>query len=261
MDAEKFFDAFVLTKDIVKTQIKKKDPIIWVMKSNKYRHELRPFICLDNSRVFISYCALEQAKHLWCSIFLNGGMCYSNSKDNLTTAIERKNEELSDRLVDILREKLRAHYEPSVDEKDVKYDRIFGEKEIDYGDFDVMFYAPASKELFLIEAKFFSDSLSNSGIISDYEKMFKEKGYYEHCRSRYDLCLKEKEKLKEFIGVTASEEINAHFLFVSSKPLEFEFQDEDGVVAFPCLSIFDKYIEGELLPEKGDIPIRPVHRI
>lgn len=126
IDSQKFFDTFVLTKEKISSQKKKNEPIVWIMKTNKYRHELRPFICLDNNRVYVSYCAIEQAKHLWCSIFLNGGMCYSNAKDNLTAAIERKNEELSDRLVEILRAKLRTHYIPSVDEKDVKYDRIFG---------------------------------------------------------------------------------------------------------------------------------------
>lgn len=261
IDSQKFFDAFVLTKEKISSQKKKNEPIVWVMKSNKYRHELRPFICLDNNRVYISYCAIEQAKHLWCSIFLNGGMCYSNTKDNLTVAIERKNEELSDRLVDILREKLRAHYIPSVDEKDVKYDRIFGCREIDYGDYDVVFYAPEVKELYLIEAKFFSDSLNSSGVISDYEKLFKDKGYYDHCRARYDLVLSEKEKMKEFLNISDSEKISVHFLFLSSKPLEIEFQDDDGVVTFPCLSIFDKYIEGKLLPEIGDTPVRPTHTI
>ena len=47
---------------------------------------------------------------------VRGGMCYSNTKDSLTSAIERKNEELSDRLVDILRTRLRSHYTPSIDE-------------------------------------------------------------------------------------------------------------------------------------------------
>lgn len=259
IDAKKFFDTFVLTKEIIFSQKKENEPIVWVMKTNQYRHELRPFICLENDRVYISYCAIEQAKHLWCSIYLNGGMCYSNMKDRLTSAIERKNEELSDRLVDILRTKLLAHYEPTIDEIDVRYDRIFGSKEVDYGDYDVIFYTPQTKELFLIEAKFFSDSLNSSGVISDYEKLFKEKGYYEHCRARYDLVLREKEKLKVFLNIPNDERITAHFLFVSSKPLETEFQDEDGVVTFPCLSIFDKYIEGKLLPETGDEPVRPVH--
>lgn len=261
IDAQKFFDTFVLTKEKISTQKRKNEPIVWVMKTNKYRHELRPFICLDNNRIYISYCAIEQAKHLWCSIFLNGGMCYSNATDSLTSAIERKNKELSDRLVDILRTKLRSHYEPSLDEINVKYDRIFGDKEVDYGDFDVVFYTSATKELFLIEAKFFSDSLNSSGIITDYKKLFKENGYYDHCRARYDLVLREKDKMKAFLNVPSSEEITAHFLFVSSKPLEIEFQDDDSVVTFPCLSIFDKYIEGKLLPETGDEPVRPVHII
>lgn len=67
--------------------------------------------------------------------------------------------------------------------------------------------------------------------------------------------------MKEFLNIPIDEKITAHFLFVSSKPLEIEFQDEDGVVTFPCLSIFDKYIEGKLLPETGDEPVRPVHLI
>ena len=98
-------------------------------------------------------------------------------------------------------------------------------------------------------------------MVSDYEKLFKEKGYYDHCRARYDLVLSEKEKMKEFLNISDSEEITAHFLFVSSKPLEIELQDDDGIVTFLCLSIFDKYIEGKLLPEFGDTPIRPVHSL
>lgn len=261
IDSQKFFDAFVLTKEKIASQKKRTEPIVWVMKTNKYRHELRPFICLDSNMVYISYCAIEQAKHLWCSIYLNGGMCYSNTKDCLTSAIERKNEDLSDRLVEILRTKLHSHYSPTIDEKDVKYDRIFGKKEIDYGDYDVVFYTPETKELYLIEAKFFSDSLNSSGVVSDYEKLFKENGYYDHCRARYDLVLSEKEKMKTFLNIPVSEEITAHFLFVSSKPLEIELQDDDGIVTFLCLSIFDKYIEGNLLPEFGDTPIRPIHSL
>lgn len=259
VDGSRFIDCFALTKDKVKQHIRKQDPIIWVMGSNKYRHEIRPMICFDDDYIAVSYTALEQAKHLWVSIFSNGGMAYSSSKDKLTNAIEKRNEELSDKLVEILREKLRNHYSPGFDEIDVQYYRIFGEREYNYGDFDLVFYAPDVKELFLIEAKFFSDSLNNSGVISDHEKMFKEKGYYEHCRKRYDLVLSEPQKVKDFIGVT--EDIKVHCLFVSSKPLEIEFQDEDGIVTFPCLSIFDDYLEGKLLPEVGDIPVRPVHII
>ena len=216
-------------------------------------------ICLENDRIAISHQALEQAKHLWLSIFSNGGMIYTNAEDDLTRAIEKRNEELSDRLVDILREKLHAHYDAGFDEIDVQYYRIFGERDYNYGDYDIVFYAKDAKELFLIEAKFFSDSLTNSGMITDYEKMFKKKGYYEHCRKRYDLVLSEPEKVKNFIGVTGK--IAVHCLFVSSKPLEIEFQDDDSVVSFPCLSIFDDYLEGKLLPEYGDDPVRPVHKI
>ena len=157
----------------------------------------------------------------------------------------------------ILRQKLNNHYKATFDEIDVRYDRIFGVKDFDYGDFDLVFYSQENNELFLIEAKFFSDSLNNSGTVSDYEKLFKEHGYYEHCRGRYDLVMAEPDKIKQFVG--AEDSLQAHFLFVSSKPLEIEFQDDDGVVCFPCLSIFDDYIEGRLLPETGDNPVRPTH--
>ena len=259
IDIDAFFELFVLSKEKIESQVRGSDGIIWVMNANQYRHELRPFLCLENDRIMISYCALKQAQDLWLSILLNGGMCYSNKKDDLTRAIEKRNEELSDKLVEILRKKLNNHYRADFDQIDVRYDRIFGSKDIDYGDFDLVFYSGENNELFLIEAKFFSDSLNNSGTISDYEKIFKEHGYYEHCRSRYDLVMKEPEKIKQFIGV--SDPIKAHFLFVSSKPLEIEFQDKDGVVCFPCLSIFDDYIEGKLLPEVGEQPVRPTHEL
>ena len=157
VNSDSFFDTFVLTKERIESQKKRKDEIVWVMNANKYRHELRPFLCLDNDRVVISFCAIEQTKHLWVSIMLNGGMCYSNAKDDLTAAIEKRNEELSDKLVEKLRDKLRAHYKADFDEIDVRYNRIFGQKEIDYGDFDLVFYVKEINELFLIEAKFFSE--------------------------------------------------------------------------------------------------------
>ena len=259
VDGESFFDAFVLTKGKVKSQVRKSDLIIWIMNTNKFRHEIRPFVCLENGRIAISYTALEQAKQLWLSYFGNGGMIYSNEEDQLTAAIEKRNAELSKKLVNILREKLRNHYVAGFDEIDVRYDRIFGTKPYDYGDYDLVFYAKEVNELFLIEAKFFSDSLSNSGIVTDYEKLFKEKGYYEHCRKRYDLVLSEADQIKEFIGVQGN--VKVHFLFVSSKPLEIEFVDADGIVCFPCLQIFDDYLDAKLLPEIGDDPVRPTHTI
>ena len=259
VDGNLFFEAFALTKEKIHSQVRGDDPIVWIMSTNRFRHEIRPLICLSNGRIAISYTALEQAKEQWLSFFRNGGMIYSNYEDQLTIAIEKRNKELSKKLVIILREKLREHYAAGFDEINVRYDRIFGSKPYNYGDYDLVFYAKDINELFLIEAKFFSDSYSNSGIITDYEKLFKKKGYYDHCRKRYDLVLAETEKVKEFIHVKGS--IKVHFLFVSSKPLEIEFTDADGIVCFPCLSIFDNYLDAKLLPEVGDTPVRPTHTI
>ena len=51
VDGNKFFDCFALTREKIKKHIRKNDPIIWVMGSNKYRHEIRPLICLDDKSI------------------------------------------------------------------------------------------------------------------------------------------------------------------------------------------------------------------
>lgn len=257
-DGEAFYESFVLTRNKIKQHLRKKEEIIWVVGANKYRHEIRPFIGLDDGNVLITYGALEQAKQLWVSYFSNGGMCYTNPKnsDSLTVAMEKRNKELSDILVDRAREILNKHYSAKIDYKDVKYYRIFGEQKINYGDFDVVYFDEIKKELFLIESKYFSDSLNSSGMVTDYTKMFEAGGYYEHCRRRYDLVLAEPEKLKNFIGT--KEKISVHMLFLSSKPIEMEFQDKDGIVTCLSLGIFEKYIEGKLISGETDEVMRPV---
>lgn len=254
IDAQRFFDAFTLTKSNVASHLRKSDDLIWIMGTNKYRHEIRPFICLENDNVAISYMALDQSKNIWCSYFANGGMIYTTEKDWLTASIEERNSELSQLLVKMLRDTLRSQYHADFDQIDVKYDAIFGHQNIDYGDYDIVFYTKDTNELFLIEAKFFSDSLNNSGAINDYQKLFEKNGYYDHCRNRCNLVIREKQSMKDFVSATGN--INAHFLFVSSKPLEIEFTDKDGIVSFPCFSIFENYLQGNLISEDGTSVIR-----
>lgn len=182
-------------------------------------------------------------------------MCYTHpaKMDPIKESLDRKNTELSNVLLQRIRETLLASYNnPTVNLVDVRYDRIFGEKEIDYGDYDVIFFSSEAKELFLIEAKYFSDSLNASGIVTDYEKMYQANGYYDHCRHRYDLVIKEKEKLKEFLGIEDS--VKLHMLFVSSKPLEMDLKDEDEMVTILPLDLLDMYLHGKLLDgETGNI--------
>lgn len=259
-DGEAFYESFVLTKDKLKHHLRKKEEIIWLIGTNKYWHELRPFIGLDDGNVLIAYGALEQAKQLWISYFSNGGMCYTNpnKSDYLTKAVEKRNKELSDILVERAREILNKYYTPRIDYKDVQYYRIFGEREINYGDYDIVYFDESAKELFLIESKYFSDSLNSSGMVTAYNKMFSEDGYYNHCRRRYDLVLSEPEKLKKYIGT--EEEISVHMLFLSSKPIEMEFQDKDGTVTFLSLGIFEKYITGNLISGETDDVMRPIKK-
>lgn len=249
-----FYNHFVLKKDKIKAHLKKNEEIIWTLGVNKNRYELRPFIELDDDRIIISYGALEQAKQLWVSYQSNGGMCYTSPAklDPIKMGMEIRNKELSDLLVKKIQEVLQKYYEPEVDLVDVRYDRIFGSKEEDYGDYDLVFYSEKQKVLFLIEAKYFSDSLNASGTVTDFEKMYKSGGYYDHCRGRYDLVMSEQQKLKDFVGAT--DEIELHMLFVSSKPLEMELKDEDNMVTILPLGILEKYIEGKLLDgETGEV--------
>lgn len=250
-----FFDNFVLSKEKLQKHLRKDECIIWVMGANKYRLELRPFICLDDENIIVPYGTLEQAKQLWVSYQSNGGMCYTHpaKMDSIKESLDRKNTELSNVLLQRIRETLLANYtNPTVNLVDVRYDRIFGEKEIDYGDYDVIFFSSEAKELFLIEAKYFSDSLNASGIVTDYEKMYQANGYYDHCRHRYELVIKEKEKLKEFLGIEDS--VKLHMLFVSSKPLEMDLKDEDEMVTILPLDLLDMYLHGKLLDgETGNV--------
>jgi hypothetical protein len=256
--SQSFYESFVLNKEKLQSHLGK-DTAIWKIGVNKYRYEIRPFIDLGNEYIFVSYAALEQAINLWCNFYSNGGMCYTTHKDELTNGIDLRNKELSTIVVDKLIEILNNHHAPYFCDKDVDYKRIFGIKTIDYGDYDIVYYVKESSELYLIEAKYFSDSFNSSGMKNDLDKMFGNGKYYEHCRKRYDLVITESEKIKNFIG--AKGVLKVHFLFISSKPLELEFQDDDKVVTFLSLNIFDKYINGNLLSEDGENVMRPTLEI
>lgn len=99
INGNRFYDSFVLSQAKIKNQLRKNENIVWRVGANKERLELRPFIGLEDGNVLISYGVLEQAIQLWVSYFANGGMCYSNVTDNLSKAMNERNQELSDILV------------------------------------------------------------------------------------------------------------------------------------------------------------------
>lgn len=253
--AEKFLEAFSIDKGKMKANISEDDNIIWKASVNKYRFELRPIVVLEDDTVCLSCQALEQSLQIWMSLFANGGIAYSGVKDLFTEGEEKRNKELSDKLVEMITMVLKEKYLENFYDTDVKYDRIFGYQDFDYGDFDVVFFSKNNKDLFLIEAKYFSDSLNNSGHINDFEKMYKEKGYYEHCRRRYDLVLDNPEKIKRFIGT--DKPVNLHCLFISSKPLEVELQDSDKIVTIIPFCLFEQFLDGKLISEDGTEVIKP----
>ncbi len=78
---------FTLTKQNVKSQLRKAEPVIWTVGANRYRNELCPFVKLDNNRVMLSYCNIQQAIEIWISYFYNGGMIYTvNARFNCQKA-------------------------------------------------------------------------------------------------------------------------------------------------------------------------------
>ena len=248
-----------INKNNLMGQLKENEKTIWKIGTNKYRLEIRPSIELEDGNVVISYAACTQSMQIWYSYCMNGGNCYSlvGKSDYLQNALERRNRELAGILLERIRMILRNNYKPTVDYINVDYKRIFGSQPIDYGDYDIVFYSQKEQELYLIESKYISDSLNVSGMINDYNKMFSKDGYYNHCRARSDLVLNNPMDMKRFIGADPDESIRAHFLFVSSKPLEIELQDKDGIVTFLSLNNLEGFIKGKLISEDGSTTIRP----
>ncbi|MBA4384400.1 MAG: hypothetical protein C0410_06665 [Anaerolinea sp.] len=261
INPDNFIEHFSITKVKLQQYISEKDPYIFKVGSNQHRLDICPIVLLDNGMVYISPAAISKARNMWMNFAINGGRPYTGVDTGHDDAVidgfgERENQ-LGDLLVDILYEKLIRHYpDAKYKAKDVKYDRIFGEKKQNYGDYDIVYFV--GDELFLIESKYFSDSFTANLTIGDYNKIFRENGYYKHCRARYDLVEAEPEKMRSFINATGP--VKAHYLFISSKPLEVEFQDEDKIVTFLSVANFDMYIDAKLISDDGEI-LRPTHRI
>ncbi|PRS27643.1 hypothetical protein C6X99_16995 [Bacillus pumilus] len=249
---EIIYNEFLLTKENVITHLKSNDEYIWTVETNENRLSLKPFIQINSGNILTNRQLLDKSMHTWISYLLNGGSIYvKNPQDELLKAFQSRNERLGERLVELLRNTLRENYNSIFDEIEVPYTMIWGKKEINYGDFDLMFYSEEAKELFLIEAKYICDSLNAAGMVSDYDKMFRDKGYHFKCRRRYELVINESETLKKFISIDG--EINVHFLFVTSKPLDIKLQDKDDIVTFISLETFESYISGKYESENWRI--------
>jgi len=259
---DQFLKYFSITKENLAEYVSEVEPYIYKMGCNKNRLEIRPIIKLDNGMIYVSYAAMDRALQLWFSYIINGGRPYTGIDaghgDSLIDGCSMREQELGDILVNILYTMLEKHFPTALfKDKEVTYDRIYGDRKKDYGDFDIIYYA--GNELFLIESKYFTDSYTGNTAIGDYNKLFvNKKNYYDHCRCRYDLVENEPDAMKKFVGAT--ENIYVHYLFISSKPLEIEFQDSDKMVTFLCTENFDRYLEGKLEAEDGST-LKPVHVI
>lgn len=264
INPDRLIEHFSITKSKLQQYISEKEPYIFRVGCNQYRLDIRPIVLLDNGRVYVSKASLSKAKNMWTSYALNGGRPYTGVEvghgDAVIDGFGKREEELGDQLVNLLYEKLEQHYpNAKFKDKNVRYYRIFGkrrDKFQDTEDYDIIYYS--EDELFLIESKYFSDSPTANLAIGDYNKIFKEGRYYEHCRARYDLVEAEPEKMKSFIKAIGN--VKVHYLFVSSKPLEIEFQDEDKIVTFLSVANFDRYLAGKLENEDGSV-LRPTHEI
>jgi hypothetical protein len=69
------------------------------------------------------------------------------------------------------------------------------------------------------------------------------------------LVLDNPSEIKTFIGESGP--INVYFLFVSSKPLEVELQDEDKIVTIIPFCIIEQFLDGKLISEDGTEVMKP----
>lgn len=266
INADLLFDGFTISQTKLSLALRDGDDLLWKIGVNKFRYELCPFILYMDKYVLISPTASFKSYQSWNSFLLNGGLPYTDCNDEICKAFDLRNTELSTHLISRLKEILSRKYPNHFCEIDVTYDKIwdtskYPKQVYDYGDYDIIFLDKDKNELFLIEAKFFSDALHASRIVSDYEKLFADNGYYNRCRKRYDLLINDSIPMKAFVGADG-QAIKAHTLFISSKQINVEFQDEDKIVTFLSLENFEKYLDGKLLSEEDEtVIVRPAIEI
>ena len=262
INGRQFIEHFSIRHENLKKYISD-DQYIYKIGQNKYRLAIRPIIIPNNEIAYLSPAAISKSMNLWYSYAINGGRPYTEidvgKGDLIIDGFGERESELSNKLVELVLQKLRHHFpNPDYSKNNVNYYQIFGKKPgfQDTSDYDIVYFA--NNELYLIEVKYFSDSFTATQTIGDFNKMFVKEKYYEHCRKRFVLVEAEPEKMKAFIN--ANNQIQVHYLFVSSKPLEIDFHDKDKLITFLCLANFDKYLNGTIEPEDGEI-LRSIRKI
>jgi len=256
-----FVERFLISADQLKQYISEREPYIFRMGYNKKRLELCPLIRLNEEEIMLSSAVIAHSMHLWNNYMINGGRPYNAEieGDSLIKGAAEREEELAKQMLDILMSKLVNEYpNPQYCRKNVSYKSIFGRIKgfEDTSDYDLVYFT--GDELYLIESKYFSDSFTPNSLIGDFGKLFRKGKYYEHCRARYDLVEAYPDRMKDFLKTTS--EIQVHYLFVSSKPLEVGLQDQDGMVTFLNLGNFEEYIRNGFKDEEGNV-IETTHRI
>lgn len=122
---------FSITKSKLQSYISEREPYIFRVGCNQFRLDIRPIVLLDNGLVYISRETLFRSKNLWLSYATNGGRPYTGidagQGDAVIDGFAKREEELGNKLVDILFKKLEQHYPcAKYKSKNVQYDRIFG---------------------------------------------------------------------------------------------------------------------------------------
>jgi hypothetical protein len=259
IDVDKFLENFVLKEKNVKLQLKEGEEFISKIGTNRYRLGLCPFVLINDAEVIISRANLDKSLQLWSSYFMNGGCAYTNFTDSFIQAMQKRNDELSQRLVDRICCILKEKYTDIIIKTEVLYSEIFGGRSINYGDYDVVAWSKDENQLFIIEAKYISDSLNVAAINNDFQKIFQNKGHHFKFKRRCQLVIEEAYKIKEYLKI--SDEINTHFLFVSSKPIEASIQDRNKVVTFIPLEQLNDYLLGKYTIGEEDKIVRPIIKV
>lgn len=186
---------------------------------HKYRLDTVPFILIDNEILIIKG-VIHNSLYYWRNVY-NQGIIPYNDKDLITSAAKIANNIISEKMVKdtelIFKKQNNRTY------TNVKYNKIFGNQPIDYGDFDIISINDEKKILFNIEVKYIGTSMTGSELETDLYAFYSEKGHAFKCNRRNQFMLHNKSTFLKHFDALEYKIVN---LMLISKPMEVKIRDD-----------------------------------
>ncbi len=186
---------------------------------HKYRLDTLPFILIDNE-VLIIKGLIRNSLYYWRNVY-NQGIIPYNDNDLITAATEKVNYIISEKMVKdielIFKNKSNRTY------TNVKYNNIFGNQPINYGDFDLVSINDSKKIIFNIEVKYIGTSMTGSELETDLYAFYSKKGHAFKCNRRNQFMLNNISMFLKYFNAT---EYKIYNLMVISKPMEVKVKDD-----------------------------------